>query len=160
MASFTPEASSAPIHWTGTCATSGRLRSKTANWISPSTAVKAGITRPISRTKARRSPTPSSPARPATASAGTTKPIFASTIPGTFWGQGQTRDRRPRPAPADHQRQLPGLFVQRFHRRVSYNPSQSDSLTYNRHVYAAYVSMTFPAFHFFDVKGGFGLNGR
>ena len=35
-----------------------------------------------------------------------------------------------------------------------YNPSQSDSLTYNRHVYAAYVSMTFPAFHFFDVKGG------
>ncbi|HLI92257.1 MAG TPA: outer membrane beta-barrel protein [Puia sp.] len=35
-----------------------------------------------------------------------------------------------------------------------YNPSQSDSLTYNRHVYAGYVSMTFPAFHFLDVKAG------
>jgi ferric enterobactin receptor len=35
-----------------------------------------------------------------------------------------------------------------------YNPSQSDSLIYDRHVYAGYVSMTFPAFHFLDIKTG------
>jgi ferric enterobactin receptor len=35
-----------------------------------------------------------------------------------------------------------------------YNGSQSDSLIYNRHVYAGYASMTFPAFHFLDVKAG------
>jgi ferric enterobactin receptor len=35
-----------------------------------------------------------------------------------------------------------------------YDTSQSNSLTYNRHVYAAYASLTFPAFHFLDVKGG------
>jgi ferric enterobactin receptor len=35
-----------------------------------------------------------------------------------------------------------------------YNTSQSDSLIYNRHVYAGYASMTFPAFHFLDVKTG------
>ena len=35
-----------------------------------------------------------------------------------------------------------------------YNSSQSDSLTYNRHVYAGYVSVTFPAFQFLDVKTG------
>jgi len=35
-----------------------------------------------------------------------------------------------------------------------YNPSQSDSLVYDRHVYAGYVSLTFPAFHFLDVKAG------
>ena len=32
--------------------------------------------------------------------------------------------------------------------------SQSNSLTYDRHVYAGYASMVFPAFHFLDVKGG------
>ncbi len=35
-----------------------------------------------------------------------------------------------------------------------YNPSQSDSLVYDRHVYAGYVSLSFPAFHFLDVKAG------
>jgi ferric enterobactin receptor len=35
-----------------------------------------------------------------------------------------------------------------------YDISQSDSLSYDRDVYAGYVSMTFPAFHFLDVKGG------
>ncbi len=35
-----------------------------------------------------------------------------------------------------------------------YDTSQSNSLTYNRHVYAGYASLTFPAFHFLDVKGG------
>jgi outer membrane receptor protein involved in Fe transport len=35
-----------------------------------------------------------------------------------------------------------------------YNTSQSDSLIYNRHVYAGYTSLTFPAFHFLDVKAG------
>ncbi|HTR29245.1 MAG TPA: TonB-dependent receptor [Puia sp.] len=35
-----------------------------------------------------------------------------------------------------------------------YNTSQSDSLIYNRHVYAGYASVTFPAFHFLDVKAG------
>ena len=35
-----------------------------------------------------------------------------------------------------------------------YDMPQSDSLSYDRDVYAGYVSMTFPAFHFLDVKGG------
>jgi ferric enterobactin receptor len=35
-----------------------------------------------------------------------------------------------------------------------YNAPQSDSLTYDRHVYAVYASLTFPAFHFFDVRTG------
>jgi ferric enterobactin receptor len=35
-----------------------------------------------------------------------------------------------------------------------YNPGQSDSLIYDRHVYAGYVSMTFPVFRFLDVKTG------
>jgi outer membrane receptor protein involved in Fe transport len=35
-----------------------------------------------------------------------------------------------------------------------YNTSQSDSLIYNRRVYAGYTSLTFPAFHFLDVKAG------
>ncbi len=35
-----------------------------------------------------------------------------------------------------------------------YDTSQSNSLTYDRHVYAGYASLTFPAFHFLDVKGG------
>jgi len=35
-----------------------------------------------------------------------------------------------------------------------YNPSQSDSLVYERHVYAGYASLSFPAFHFLDVKAG------
>jgi outer membrane receptor protein involved in Fe transport len=35
-----------------------------------------------------------------------------------------------------------------------YDTSQSNSLTYDRRVYAGYASLTFPAFHFLDVKGG------
>jgi ferric enterobactin receptor len=35
-----------------------------------------------------------------------------------------------------------------------YDTSQSNSLTYDRHVYAGYASLTFSAFHFLDVKGG------
>jgi outer membrane receptor protein involved in Fe transport len=35
-----------------------------------------------------------------------------------------------------------------------YNPLQSDSLVYNRNVYAGYASMSFPAFHFLDIKAG------
>ena len=35
-----------------------------------------------------------------------------------------------------------------------YDNLQSDSLSYGRHVYAGYASLTFPAFHFLDVKGG------
>ncbi|MDR3713165.1 MAG: TonB-dependent receptor [Puia sp.] len=35
-----------------------------------------------------------------------------------------------------------------------YDTSQSNSLTYNRDVYAGYASLTFPAFHFLDVKAG------
>jgi outer membrane receptor protein involved in Fe transport len=35
-----------------------------------------------------------------------------------------------------------------------YDPSQSDSLIYNRNVYAGYLSMTYPAFHFLDMKTG------
>jgi ferric enterobactin receptor len=35
-----------------------------------------------------------------------------------------------------------------------YDMPQSDSLSYDRDVYAGYVSMTFPAVHFLDVKGG------
>ena len=35
-----------------------------------------------------------------------------------------------------------------------YDSSLSNALTYDRHVYAGYVSMTFPAFHFLDIKTG------
>ena len=35
-----------------------------------------------------------------------------------------------------------------------YDPSQSYTLTYNRQIYAAYVSGTFSLFHFLDVKAG------
>jgi ferric enterobactin receptor len=35
-----------------------------------------------------------------------------------------------------------------------YDPTQSDSLIYDRHVYAGYISMTYPAFHFLDMKTG------
>ncbi|HWB92493.1 MAG TPA: outer membrane beta-barrel protein [Puia sp.] len=35
-----------------------------------------------------------------------------------------------------------------------YDSSQSNSLTYGRHVYAGYASITFPAFKFLDVKAG------
>ena len=35
-----------------------------------------------------------------------------------------------------------------------YDTSQSNSLTYDRHVYAGYASLSFPAFGFLDVKGG------
>ncbi|HEY4108714.1 TonB-dependent receptor domain-containing protein [Puia sp.] len=35
-----------------------------------------------------------------------------------------------------------------------YDSSQSNALTYNRHVYAGYASLTFPLFNFLDVKGG------
>jgi ferric enterobactin receptor len=35
-----------------------------------------------------------------------------------------------------------------------YDTSQSNSLTYHRHVYAGYASLTFPAFNFLDIKGG------
>jgi outer membrane receptor protein involved in Fe transport len=35
-----------------------------------------------------------------------------------------------------------------------YDSSQSSALTYNRHVYAGYASLSFPLFHFLDVKGG------
>ena len=39
-------------------------------------------------------------------------------------------------------------------RLYPYNPSQSDSLVYDRRVYAGYASLAFPAFHFLDVKAG------
>ncbi|GGA98170.1 TonB-dependent receptor domain-containing protein [Puia dinghuensis] len=35
-----------------------------------------------------------------------------------------------------------------------YDSSQSNALTYNRHVYAGYASLSFPVFNFLDVKGG------
>lgn len=35
-----------------------------------------------------------------------------------------------------------------------YDSSQSNALTYDRHVYAGYASLSFPLFHFLDVKGG------
>ena len=35
-----------------------------------------------------------------------------------------------------------------------YDTSQSNALTYDRHVYAGYASLSFPAFGFLDVKGG------
>lgn len=35
-----------------------------------------------------------------------------------------------------------------------YDSSQSNSLNYDRHVYAGYASITFPAFHFLDIKAG------
>jgi ferric enterobactin receptor len=35
-----------------------------------------------------------------------------------------------------------------------YNASQSDSLSYDRQVYAVYASLSFPAFHYLDVKTG------
>ena len=35
-----------------------------------------------------------------------------------------------------------------------YDSSQSNALTYDRHVYAGYASISFPAFHFLDVKTG------
>lgn len=35
-----------------------------------------------------------------------------------------------------------------------YDSSQSSSLTYNRHVYAGYASISFPIFNFLEVKGG------
>jgi outer membrane receptor protein involved in Fe transport len=35
-----------------------------------------------------------------------------------------------------------------------YDTSQSNSLTYDRHVYAAYASLSFPLFNWLDVKGG------
>src|SRR5580658_8178195 len=35
-----------------------------------------------------------------------------------------------------------------------YNPSQSDSLIYDRNVFAGYASLSFPAFHYLDVKAG------
>lgn len=36
----------------------------------------------------------------------------------------------------------------------AYDSGQSNNLSYGRHVYAGYVSLTFPAFHWLDVKGG------
>ena len=36
----------------------------------------------------------------------------------------------------------------------AYDSSQSNALSYGRHVYAGYVSLTFPAFRWLDVKGG------
>jgi len=35
-----------------------------------------------------------------------------------------------------------------------YDSSQSNALTYNRHVYAGYASLSFPLFHYLDIKGG------
>ena len=36
----------------------------------------------------------------------------------------------------------------------AYDTSQSNSLTYNRHVYAGYGSLSFPLLKFLDIKGG------
>jgi len=35
-----------------------------------------------------------------------------------------------------------------------YDSSQSNALTYNRHVYAGYASLSFPLFNYLDIKGG------
>jgi outer membrane receptor protein involved in Fe transport len=35
-----------------------------------------------------------------------------------------------------------------------FDSSQSNALNYGRHVYAGYTSLTFPAFHFLDIKSG------
>jgi ferric enterobactin receptor len=35
-----------------------------------------------------------------------------------------------------------------------YDSSQSNALTYDRKVFATYASLTFPAFHYLDIKGG------
>ena len=37
---------------------------------------------------------------------------------------------------------------------LNYDSSQSNALLYNRNIYAGYASLSFPIFHFFDIKSG------
>ncbi len=37
---------------------------------------------------------------------------------------------------------------------LNYDTSQSNALEYNRNIYAGYASLSFPLFHFFDIKSG------